>query len=58
MGAEVAARRGEAVFFYLDAPIHRVAALDTPLPCASALERVYVPTIELVVKAAKQLVLE
>jgi pyruvate dehydrogenase E1 component beta subunit len=57
-GAEIAARLGEAAFFYLDAPIRRVAAPDTPLPCASALERVYVPTVEQVVKAVKRLVLE
>jgi pyruvate dehydrogenase E1 component beta subunit len=57
-GAEIAARLGEAAFFYLDAPIRRVAAPDTPLPCASALERVYVPTVEQVVETAKRLVLE
>ena len=57
-GAEIAARLGEAAFFHLDAPIRRVAAPDTPLPCASALERVYVPSVAQVVKEAKRLVFE
>ena len=38
-GAEVAARLSEAAFFYLDAPITRVAAPDTPAPTAPVLER-------------------
>ena len=57
-GAEIAARLGEAAFFHLDAPIRRVAAPDTPLPCAPALERVYVPSVGQVVKEAKRLVFE
>ena len=56
-GAEIAARLGEAAFYYLDAPIHRLAAPDTPLPCASALEQVYVPSAAQVVKEVKHLVL-
>lgn len=55
-GAEVAARLTEEVFFYLDAPIKRVAAPDTPTPCAPALEMVYVPRVEQVVEEAKRLV--
>ena len=55
-GAEVAARLSEEAFYYLDAPITRVAAPDTPVPCAPALEREYVPTVERVTQAARQLV--
>jgi pyruvate dehydrogenase E1 component beta subunit len=54
-GAEVAARLGETVFYDLDAPIHRLAAPDTPLPCAPALERAYVPDVERIVGAARSL---
>jgi pyruvate dehydrogenase E1 component beta subunit len=54
-GAEAAARINEAAFFYLDAPVARVAAPDTPIPCASALERVYVPGVDRIVKAAREL---
>jgi pyruvate dehydrogenase E1 component beta subunit len=57
-GAEVAARLGEVAFYYLDAPISRVAAPDTPLPCSPALERVYVPGIERIVQEAQRLICE
>lgn len=55
-GAEVAARLMETVFDALDAPITRVAAPDTPLPCAPALERVYVPGVEQVVQGVRRLI--
>jgi len=42
-GAEVAARLGEGYFYYLDAPIKRVAAPDTPAPTALSLEEEYLP---------------
>jgi pyruvate dehydrogenase E1 component beta subunit len=55
-GAEVAARLAEAAFDDLDAPITRLAAPDTPLPCAPSLERAYVPATECIVQAAKAMV--
>jgi pyruvate dehydrogenase E1 component beta subunit len=55
-GAEVAARLIERAFFDLDAPIERVAAPDAPLPCAAALERVYVPSVERILAAARRTV--
>ena len=55
-GAEVAARLIESVFYYLDAPIMRLAAPDTPLPCAAALEREYLPSTSRVVTVVRQLV--
>jgi len=57
-GAEIAARLGERVFYDLDQPITRVAAPDTPLPCAAALERAYVPGVDRITKAARILVQE
>jgi len=54
-GAEVAARLAEKAFFYLDAPVTRLAAPDTPVPCAASLEKVYLPDEEMIVLAAKQL---
>jgi 2-oxoisovalerate dehydrogenase E1 component len=57
-GAEVAARLSEEAFYHLDAPIARVAAPDTPLPCAPTLEREYVPSIERIVEAARHLMHE
>jgi len=55
-GAEVAARLSEAAFFYLDAPVVRVAAPDTPAPYSPALERIYVPDVEKIVTAARALI--
>ncbi|MCX6027035.1 MAG: alpha-ketoacid dehydrogenase subunit beta, partial [Chloroflexi bacterium] len=54
-GAEVAARLSEAAFPYLDAPVTRVAAPDTPAPCAPALERHYVPDTATIVETAQRL---
>jgi pyruvate dehydrogenase E1 component beta subunit len=53
-GAEVAARIAEDAFFYLDAPVTRLAAPDTPVPCAASLEQVYLPGEEAIVLAAKR----
>jgi pyruvate/2-oxoglutarate/acetoin dehydrogenase E1 component len=56
-GAEVAARLGEAAFYYLDNPIVRIAAPDCPLPCSPALEEVYVPNTKQIVREARRLLL-
>lgn len=42
-GGEIAARIAELAFEHLDAPIRRVAALDTPVPHAPALEDAFMP---------------
>jgi pyruvate dehydrogenase E1 component beta subunit len=42
MGAEVAARIGEEAFFYLEAPVERVAGYDVPYPLF-AREEAYLP---------------
>lgn len=42
-GAELAARIGELAFEYLDAPVRRLASLDTPVPFAPPLERAFLP---------------
>jgi pyruvate/2-oxoglutarate/acetoin dehydrogenase E1 component len=55
-GAEVAARLAADSFYDLDAPITRLAAPDTPLPCAAALEAAYVPSTAKIVTAATRLV--
>ena len=41
LGAEVAAVIGEEAFAWLDAPVGRVGGLDTPIPFAPPLERVW-----------------
>ncbi len=46
-GGELAAWIGEHCFELLDAPVTRVAALDTPIPFAAALEADFLPTARL-----------
>jgi acetoin:2,6-dichlorophenolindophenol oxidoreductase subunit beta len=55
-GAEIAARVADDCMGYLDGPIRRVAAPDTPVPFAPVMEQFYVPSIERIVSAAKQVV--
>ena len=54
-GAEAAARIGQELFYYLDAPIRRLAAPDTPVPTAASLEEEYLPGTEKIVSAAQRL---
>lgn len=54
-GAEVVARIGESVFEYLDAPIRRLGARDTPIPQNVDLESAYYPQVDDVVAAASDL---
>ncbi len=55
-GAEIAARVADDCIGYLDAPIRRVAAPDTPPPFAPIMEQFYVPSVERIVSTAKQVV--
>ena len=52
-GAEVVDRIQREAFDYLDAPIARVASLDVPMPYASNLETLVLPTVERVTKAVR-----
>jgi len=52
-GAEIAARTMEDVFDYLDAPVRRVAAPDTPAPFSPPLENVYVPSRDTIAQAIR-----
>ena len=54
-GAEVAARVADACIGYLDAPIRRVAAPDTPVPFAPVMENCYVPSVERIVAAVREI---
>jgi pyruvate dehydrogenase E1 component beta subunit len=54
VGAEVIARVLEHAFDYLDAPPARVHQEDVPLPYAANLEALSMPSVEKIVKAAKQ----
>ena len=54
-GAEVAAVLAADAFEYLDAPVRRAAALDTPVPFAPPLEREYMPTEDDILAAVREL---
>ncbi len=43
IGGEIAAYISENLFEHLDAPVMRVASLDTPVPFSPALERIFLP---------------
>jgi 2-oxoisovalerate dehydrogenase E1 component len=54
-GAELAARIGSELFEYLDAPVGRVAALDTWVAYNPSLENEILPQVEDVVREAERL---
>ncbi len=54
-GAEVAAIVAQEAFEQLDAPVTRVAAIDTPIPFTPVLEHEYLPTEEDILRAAREL---
>ena len=54
-GAEIAATVGEESFEYLDAPVVRVAAPDTPVPFSPPLEKAFIPQVDDVVQAIERL---
>jgi len=54
-GAEIAARIGEELFEYLDAPVKRVAALDCPVAYCPELEEKILPQSSDVLAAIKKL---
>ena len=54
-GAELSARIADELFEYLDAPVRRVAALDTPVAYYPDLEEEILPQSADVLKAIQQL---
>jgi 2-oxoisovalerate dehydrogenase E1 component beta subunit len=55
MAGELAATISENVFEYLDAPIVRVTAPDTPVPFSAPLEEAFLPNAEKVLEKARWL---
>jgi 2-oxoisovalerate dehydrogenase E1 component beta subunit len=55
IAGEIAALVFEGAFEDLDGPVARVAALDTPVPYAPTLEERFLPNVERVVAAAREL---
>ena len=54
-GGEISAIIGEEFFDYLDAPVIRIGALDTPVPFAPNLEQYYIPNAQDILIAAKKM---
>ncbi|PIA50958.1 hypothetical protein AQUCO_01100046v1 [Aquilegia coerulea] len=54
VGAEICASVVEESFEYLDAPVERISGADVPMPYAANLERMAVPQVEDIVRAAKR----
>jgi len=54
-GAEIAATIAEEAFEDLDAPVMRIAAPDTPVPFSPPLEKAYIPQVDDVVTALREL---
>ncbi|HPM60567.1 MAG TPA: dehydrogenase E1 component subunit alpha/beta [bacterium] len=55
-GAEIAALIADAAFEYLDAPVRRLAAADSPVPYNSGLEAVMLPQAETIAKSMRALI--
>jgi len=53
-GAEVAARVADELFAWLDAPVRRLAGLDTPVAYSPVLEDVILPQVDDVLEACRQ----
>jgi acetoin:2,6-dichlorophenolindophenol oxidoreductase subunit beta len=53
--AEIASVIADGAFYYLDAPVKRMGAMDVPVPFSPVLEDQTVPTPESVVETAKKL---
>src|SRR5207253_2374881 len=53
--AEIAAVVADGAFYFLDAPVKRMGAMNVPVPFSPALEDLTVPTADSVVEVAKSL---
>jgi 2-oxoisovalerate dehydrogenase E1 component beta subunit len=54
IGAEIAAEIAEQLIDHLDAPVVRVAALDTPVPFSPPLEEAFLPNAARIAEAARR----
>src|SRR5207248_690265 len=54
--AELAALVAHKAFYYLDAPVERIGAMDVPVPFSPPLEDLTIPNADAVVRAALRLV--
>jgi 2-oxoisovalerate dehydrogenase E1 component beta subunit len=55
IGGEISAIISQEAFEWLDAPVLRVASIDTPVPYSPPLEDYYLPQVKDVLDAARKL---
>ena len=55
IAGEIAAIVNEEAFEYLDGPVVRVTAPDTPVPSAPSMENAFLPSVQDIVDAARKL---
>ena len=55
LGGELAGIVGEHAFEYLDGPMVRIAAPDTPVPFSETLEKAFLPAVDEVIEQARNL---
>ena len=55
VGAELAAVVSEGAFYFLDAPVRRLGAMDVPIPFSPVLEDLTVPTVQGLVDTVREL---
>ena len=54
VGSEIVNIVQKSAFDYLDAPIKKINSADTPMPYSSTLEKLYLPQVEDILKALKE----
>jgi pyruvate/2-oxoglutarate/acetoin dehydrogenase E1 component len=54
VGSEISAAITEKAFDYLDGPIERIAALDTPIPFNRSLEKIVIPQTDMIIQRIKE----
>jgi 2-oxoisovalerate dehydrogenase E1 component beta subunit len=55
IGGEIAAIIAQEAFEWLDAPVVRIASIDTPVPYSPPFEDYYLPQVANVLDAARKL---
>jgi pyruvate dehydrogenase E1 component beta subunit len=53
--AELASMIADAAFYYLDAPVKRIGAMNVPVPFSPALEDLTIPNAQKIFETARQL---
>lgn len=55
-GGEIAALLADKGFDYLDSPVKRVGGLFCPIPFSLAMEQFYLPSVDIIIQAAQELI--